>query len=116
MHEYSNLGDWVTGKWKTQSALAEKLGVRQGQISRWISGENEISDGYQEKIRKLGYKGPWPEKKAQEPAASAGGPYVTEAAFEVWRKYWREGEEGVLKRLAALEDQVRKLRQQAGLE
>jgi transcriptional regulator with XRE-family HTH domain len=116
MHEYLNLGDWITGKWKTQVAFAEKMGVRQSQISRWISGTNEISEEYQEKIRKLGYKGPWPERKAQEAPPPAGGSYVTEAAFEVWRKYWREGEEGILKRLTTLEDQVQKLRQQAGLE
>jgi transcriptional regulator with XRE-family HTH domain len=59
-----NLGEWIIGKYKTQAAFAEKLNVRQGQVSRWISGANEVSEGYRREIRNLGYKGPWPEKTA----------------------------------------------------
>lgn len=81
MQEYSNLGEWILGKWKTQAAFAEKLGVRQGQVSRWIAGANEISEEYQDKIRKAGYKGPWPSEEAKEAPAPAAGPYVTEKDF-----------------------------------
>jgi transcriptional regulator with XRE-family HTH domain len=109
MREYSNLGEWIKDKHKTQAAFAEKMGVRQGRVSRWMSGEDGISPEYQEKIRKLGYKGPWPERQAQEAAAPAGATYVTREELAELRgavrahiEQWERGQEKVLRRLEAL--------------
>jgi hypothetical protein len=107
------LGKWITGKYKTRAAFAKKLGVDPTRLSRWMNLSDGISDDYQQKIRDLKYDGPWPQEEAKATPAQAPGPYVTEAAFEVWRQYWREGEERILNRLKTLEDQVQKLRQQA---
>lgn len=76
------LGKWISGKWKTQVAFSEKLGVHQGRVSRWLNGQDGISAEYQAAIRKLGYTGPWPQEEAQD--AAAGGPalYVTREEFE----------------------------------
>ena len=71
------LGDWIRSKWGTQLAFAEKMGIHQGRVSRWLKGQDGISSEYQAAIRKLGYTGPWPTQEAQD--AQAGGPaaYVT---------------------------------------
>ena len=116
MTRLSNLGKWIKGKYRSQAAFAQKLGVDPTRLSRWLNLADGISDEYQAKIRKLGYSGPWPDEESQEAPAPAGGPYVTEKDFAEWRGYWRGGMEGVLERLKALEDQVRTLRQQAGSE
>lgn len=110
----SSLGEWIKLKYKSQAAFADALDVQQSRVSKWLSGVEAIPEAYQDRISGLKYKGPWPREETQE--ATAGGPYVTEAQFAEWRGYWRAGMEGVLERVKALEDQVRTLRQQAGLE
>ena len=77
-----NLGRWIRDKYRSQAKFAEKLGVDPTRLSRWMNLSDGISDEYQAKIRKLGYTGPWPNEEAQESPALAGGPYVTEKAFE----------------------------------
>lgn len=73
-------------------------------VSRWLGGAG-ISGEYQKAIRKLGYQGPFPE---EEESAPGGGPFVTETAFEAWRKFWYEGQERVLK---SYEDRLKDLSQ-----
>lgn len=104
-----NLGKWIKEEWGSQVAFSEKLGVQQSRVSKWLSGREGISQDYQTRIRKLGYKGPWPAEEAQESPAAAGGPYVTEKDFAEWRGYWRAGTEGVLERLKAAEDTIKDL-------
>lgn len=108
-----NLKEWRKSKGWSQADLAEKLGGNQKTYGAYETGRNDIPHDVRAKLKKMGYTGPWPREEAP---ASAGGPYVTEAAFAEWRGYWRGGMEGVLERLKALEDQVQKLRQQAGSE
>lgn len=68
----SNLGDWIRDKHKTQQALAEKLGVQQSRVSKWVKGES-IPKAYQDALRDLKYKGPWPSEEAS-PAPRSGSP------------------------------------------
>jgi len=67
-----NLGNWIREKWGSQVAFAEKLGVQQSRVSKWLSGREGVSQDYQGKIRKLGYSGPWPREEAKEAPAPAG--------------------------------------------
>jgi len=106
MQQDSNLGKWIREKWRTQVAFAEKLGVHQGRLSKWLGGAEGISDDYQAKIRKLGYVGPWPSEEAKEASAPVGGPYVTVADFAEWRGYWRAGTERVLEEAEAMKKQI----------
>lgn len=81
MLEDYELGKWIRVKWKTQIAFADKLGVHQGRVSRWLKGQDGISADYQAAIRKLGYTGPWPQAEAQDAAAGGPAPYVTREEF-----------------------------------
>jgi transcriptional regulator with XRE-family HTH domain len=111
-----NLKDWRKSKGWGQADLADKIGSNQKTYSAYETGRlKDIPPEIQARLRKLGYAGPWPKDEGLE-EAPAGGPYVTEAQLAEWRGYWRAGMESVLSRVDALEDQVRKLRQQAGLE
>lgn len=110
-----SLGKWIREKWKTQIAFSEKLGVHQARVSKWLSGIDGISDEYQEKIRKMGYKGPWPQEEAKEVSAPAGGPYATasdlaelKGAVRAHVEQWERGQEKVLQRL---EDALRRIEQ-----
>lgn len=121
MREYLDLGEWIRDKYKTQASFAEKMGVRQGRVSRWMSGEDGVSEEYQEKIRKLGYKGPWPERRAQD-LASAGGPFATASdlaevrgALKAHVEYWREGEGKVLLRLEELARRIEAIERRLSL-
>jgi hypothetical protein len=109
MRAYFNLGEWIRDKWKTQAVFAEKMGVAQGRVSKWLTAAEGISPDYQAKIRKLGYQGPWPQEEAKETPAAAGSPYVTASELAELRgavkahvEYWREGEGKVLLRLEEL--------------
>jgi transcriptional regulator with XRE-family HTH domain len=75
------LGKWISSKWGTQVKFADKLGVTQGRVSRWLKGQDGISADYQTAIRKLGYTGPWPAEEAQDAAAGGPAPYVTREEF-----------------------------------
>lgn len=108
----SNLKDWRKSKGWRQEDLADKLGEPRPTYQSWETGRTpSIPPEVQGKLRKLGYKGPWPAQAAQDAVAEPAAPYVTEAQLAEWRGYWRAGMEAVLKRLDDLEDQVRKLRQ-----
>lgn len=109
MRAYFNLGEWIREKWKTQAVFAEKLGVTQGRVSKWLTAAEGVSADYQAKIRKLGYQGPWPAEEAQEPAPPTGGPYITEkdAARELGKLEGRI--ETLEKRLEEALEQLRDL-------
>lgn len=81
MREYSNLGKWIREKFQTQAVFGEKIGVRQGRVSKWVLGQEGISPEYQKAIRKLGYTGPWPAEEAQDAAAGGPASYVTREEF-----------------------------------
>jgi hypothetical protein len=75
-----NLGKWIKERFKTQGALAEELGLQQSRISKWLGGE-PIPKTYQDRIRKLGYKGAWPTELPQEASAGASASYLTREEF-----------------------------------
>lgn len=104
-----NLKEWRRSKGWNQGEIAAKLRIAQNTYSAWETGRSDIPADGERDLRKLGFTGPLPRQEAAPI-------YVTEAQLAEWRGYWRAGMEGVLARLEALEDQVRKLRQQAGLE
>lgn len=105
MTQEINLGKWIRSKYGSQAQFADKIGAHATMVSRWMGGAG-ISEEYQAKIRKLGYSGPWPED-----VKDSAGEALTREEFAEWRGYWKGGMEGVLARLEALEDQVRKLSQ-----
>lgn len=82
MSDSKNLGEWIRSRFGSQDGLAEKLKVSVATVSAYKTGRINIPPKAQEAIRKLGYTGPWPNEEAQEAPAPAGGPYVTEKAFE----------------------------------
>jgi hypothetical protein len=111
MTQSQTLGDWIKSAFGDQGGLAEVLDppVAKNTVSSWKTGRNGVPPEYQKQIRKLGFKGPWPREEAQEAAAGGSPTYVTREEFAEWRGYWKAGTEELLKRLEALEDQVRKL-------
>ena len=106
----------------TQAAFGKRIGLGQSGVGNILSGEREPSKAaLRAIITEFDISPEWllggtgSPRKNEEAPAPAGGPYVTEAQLAEWRGYWRAGMEGVLERVKALEDQVRKLNQQAGL-
>lgn len=90
-----NLGDWIRDKHGSQAGLAEKLGVQQSRISKWLKGREPIPEAYQAKLRAMKYAGPWPREEAQE--APAGD-------FTPREDYWK-----LVGRVEALERIVQNL-------
>lgn len=107
MPKFEDIGAWVKATFGTQAKAAKALGTRQNVISQWVSGRNRPSEEAQALLRRKGYDGPFVEP-ARARESQAGGPYVTEAAFEAWRKFWYEGQERVLKNY---EDRLKDLTQ-----
>jgi transcriptional regulator with XRE-family HTH domain len=107
----------------TQAAFGKRIGLGQSGVGNILSGEREPSKAaLRAIITEFDISPEWllggtgSHRKTEEASSPAGGPYVTEAQFAEWRGYWRKGMEDVLARVEALEDQVRKLNQRAGLE
>ncbi len=61
MPKFENLETWIDVKWGSQIALGEKIGVAGNTVSQWLSGKSRIKPLIQDKLRKLGYDGPFPE-------------------------------------------------------
>ena len=94
MRVSSELGKWIREKYDTQAAFGDKIGVRQGRVSKWILGTEGISPEYQRAVRKLGYSGPWPVEEAQDTQAGGPAPYVTRDEFLKWTGRIERLEEG----------------------
>jgi len=102
----SALGDWIRDEFKSQAAFAEKLGVQQSRVSKWLSGAEAIPETIRDRIEALKYKGPWPREERQKAPPTGEEYYVTreeflelKTALKVHIEYWERGEEKVLQRL-----------------
>lgn len=56
-----DLKDWRKSKGLTQGELADKIGALPNTYQAYESARIGIPPDIQAKIRKMGYKGPWPE-------------------------------------------------------
>lgn len=94
----------------SQAEMGELFGVKQGVYQRWeVSPDSPTARDATEKA-----KGIYFERVGRAWAVEAAGGLsgdLTREEFAEWRGYWKGGMEGVLARLEALEDQVRKLSQ-----
>ncbi len=61
MPKFESLESWIGLVWKDQAALAEKMGVARNTVSQWMTGKSRIKPPVREKLKDLGYDGPWPE-------------------------------------------------------
>ena len=61
MPKFESLEDWIEKVWKDQESLGEKVGVARNTVSQWKNGKSRIKPPMREKLKKLGYDGPWPE-------------------------------------------------------
>lgn len=112
-----NLGKWITDTYKRKGDFAAKIGADPTLISRWMRGAG-ISEEYQAKIRKLGYKGPWPAEEAQEarqPSPAAGVSRDDLVGLEREVKLLRDDLEKEKKLRFALMGAVRQLAKASGL-
>lgn len=77
---HENLKGWRKSKGWRQEDLADKLGEPRPTYQSWETGRTPtIPPEVQAKLRKLGYKGPWP---VDESKSAPGGDYVTRAEFD----------------------------------
>ena len=76
-----NLREWRESKGWEQADLAAKLGKPRPTYQKMEAGTGPIRPKEQDKIRKLGYTGPWPREVAKK-AAEAGDSYITRAEFD----------------------------------
>lgn len=77
----SSLGKWIKGRFGSQVAFSEKMGIHPTRVSRWLKGQDGISTDYQDAIRGMGYEGSWPKEEAQDALAGGPAPYVTREEY-----------------------------------
>jgi transcriptional regulator with XRE-family HTH domain len=104
---------WRKGKGLSQEALGRKLGFgdQWKTYQSYESGRNPWPEATKEKLRRMGYQGPFEEEIVSEPVPA----YVTREDFAEWKGFWKGGEEKVLQLLRDLDRRLRELEKRAGI-
>ncbi len=77
MRKLEELESWIKSEFKNQTGLATKLGLGPSRVSKWVNQDETMAEEWQEKLKAMGYTGPWPK---DHPALISGSAHGQAAA------------------------------------